>query len=111
MKLTDYIEKLKLKVLVGNPKGLEVDGIYVCDLLSHCIGKLNENDIWITVQNNINVAAVCHLAGATAILLPENIMPDDELYNKAKKEDIVILQSGKTAYQICGFSRELGVGD
>lgn len=100
MKLTEYIEKLNLKVLVGNPNDLEVDGIYICDLLSHCIGKINENDVWITVQNNINVAAVCHLAGATAVLLPEDILPDEELLAKAIKEEIVILQSEKTAYEI-----------
>ena len=99
--LSEVIEKLNFKILTGDPANLTVDGVYVCDLLSHCMGKINENDIWITVQNNINVAAVCHLAGASAILLPENIMPDEQLLQKAEIEKIVILQSDKTACQLC----------
>ena len=103
MNLTDIINELGFKVLSGNPSDKIVEGVYVCDLLSHCMSKVSENDIWITVQNNINVAAVCHLADAAAILLPEGISPDADLLNKAEKEEIVILQSEKTAYELCNL--------
>ena len=103
MKLTDIINELNFKVLSGNPAEKEAEGVYACDLLSHCMSKVSENDIWITVQNNINVAAVCHLADAAAILLPEGISPDKDLLEKAVKEEIVILQSEKTTYELCSL--------
>ena len=103
MKLTDIINEFNLTVLTGDAENVIVEGVYVCDLLSHCMSKVNENDIWITVQNNINVAAVCHLADAAAILLPEGISPDSDLLNKAIKENIIILQSEKTAYELCNL--------
>jgi len=103
MKLVDIINSLGFTVLSGSPEDKIVEGVYVCDLLSHCMSKVSENDIWITVQNNINVAAVCHLADATAILLPENISPDAALLEKAVKEDIVILKSEKNAYELCNL--------
>ena len=103
MKLVDIIDSLNLKVLSGNPENTVADGVYVCDLLSHCMSKVSENDIWITVQNNINVAAVCHLADAASILLPENISPDSDLLKKAEQEKIIILQSEKTAYELCNL--------
>ena len=103
MKLIDIINEFGFKILSGDVDDKIAEGVYVCDLLSHCMSKVSENDIWITVQNNINVAAVCHLADAAAILLPEGISPDADLLNKAIKEDIIILQSEKTAYELCNL--------
>jgi serine kinase of HPr protein (carbohydrate metabolism regulator) len=102
LKLNEIIEKLDLEIITGGiSEDKTVSGVYVCDLLSHCMGKIRENDVWITVQNNINVAAVAHLAEAAAVIFPENITPDENLLKKAEFEGIILLRSAKTAYELC----------
>jgi hypothetical protein len=101
MKLNEITEKCGLEIITGEISNKTVSGVYICDLLSHCMGKIRENDIWITVQNNINVAAVAHLAEAAAVIFPENIAPDENLLKKAEIEGIILLRSAKTAYELC----------
>jgi hypothetical protein len=101
MKLSEITEKCGLEIITGVLSDKTANGVYVCDLLSHCMGKIGKDFLWITVQNNINVAAVAHLTEAAAVIFPENISPDENLLKKAEIEGIILLRRAKTAYELC----------
>ena len=107
MKLSVLAEKLGLKALTsGDLSEREVSGCYIGDLLSWVMGKAVSGDVWITIMNNINIVAVASLTDCACILLCEGVCVDKQIIDKANSQDIIILQSDKTAYElatlICG---------
>jgi len=107
MKVSEITEKLNL-TLVTKPDHTDRDitGCYIGDLLSWVMGRANSGDAWITIMNNINIVAVASLTDAACIILCEGVDADDEIVNKANSEDIIILKSEKTAYEI---AKEIGI--
>ena len=101
MKLSELTKKLNLKVLTNADfADREADGCYIGDLLSWVMGRVKENDVWITIMSNINIVAVASLTNAACILLCEGVLPDENVINKANAEDIIILGSDETAYEL-----------
>lgn len=101
MKLSHLAEKLGLKALTdGDLSEREVSGCYIGDLLSWVMGRASSGDVWVTIMNNINIVAVASLTDCACILLCEGVCVDKEIINKANSQDIVILQSDKTAYEL-----------
>lgn len=78
----------------------EINGAYMGDLLSWVMGRAENDNIWITIMSNINIVAVASLAGVSCILLCEGVTPEESVINKANAQDIVILKSDKTAYEL-----------
>ncbi|SMC55593.1 hypothetical protein [Papillibacter cinnamivorans] len=78
----------------------EITGCYICDLLSWAMGRCRSGDMWITVQNNLNVAAVAALTDAACVLIPEGIEADPALVEKAGAQEVVILSGQGTSYEI-----------
>lgn len=106
MKVSELIEKLALSVKAAG-EDREIKNCYVGDLLSLAMSHLSEGSLWVTVQTNINTAAVASLTEAACILLPEDLSPDENTKNKAETEGIYILSSERTAYELCGEIRDL----
>ena len=107
MKLSVLAEKLGLKALTsGDLSEREVSGCYIGDLLSWVMGRASSGDVWVTIMNNINIVAVASLTDCACILLCEGVCVDKQIIDKANSQDIIILQSDKTAYElatlICG---------
>ena len=101
MKLSKLIDELDLKVFSGeNCLDREASGCYIGDLLSLAMSKAQEGNVWITIQTNINVAAVAALTDAACVVIAESFEPDAAALEKAKAENIVILGSDKTAYEL-----------
>ena len=99
-------EKLGLKQIAGNDEIKKVSGMYICDLLSLVMSRARNNDVWVTVQTNINIVAVAHLTEVSCIIIPENIAVDNNTIVKANDEGILIYQSDKTAYELAAaFSK------
>lgn len=100
MRVSELIEKLDLNVVVlGQDK--EISGGYTGDLLSLAMSHVEADNIWITVQTNINIVAVACLTDAACIILPEGLMPDENTKIKAESEKIYILSSDKMAFELC----------
>lgn len=104
MNIARLAEELGAKVLSGSDGALssEVGGGYCGDLLSWVMGRANPGDAWITIMSNPNVAAVAHLSGAACVVLAEGVAPDDGLLTRAASEDIPLLASDKSAFELCG---------
>lgn len=77
----------------------EVSGCYIGDLLSWVMANAEEDNVWITIMSNVNVAAVAKLTDVACVLMCENVSPDDECLQRAKEQGIVILKTPLSAYQ------------
>lgn len=101
MKISDLINALELEVLNQGDTSKKIDGCYCSDLLSHCMSNISENNIWITVQVNINIVAIAVLTELSAIIISQDMPVDDVVLNKAKEENITILRSALPSYELC----------
>ncbi len=108
MKVSDLIQKLDMTLLT-NPEipDREITGCYIGDLLSWVMGKAQQGDAWITIMSNINIVAVASLTDAACIILCEGVLAEESVIDKANSEDIIILKSDKTAYEIACSLRDL----
>lgn len=100
MTTKDLEKALGLVKIAGGDTVKEVSGMYICDLLSLVMSKARQNCAWITVQTNINIVAVAHLADISCIIIPEGIAVDNNTIVKANDEGILIYQSQKTSYEL-----------
>ena len=91
------------------PKDTEVTCGYTCDLLSWVMAHWKAGMAWITVQTHMNVIAVASLMEMAAVIIPEDIEMEEATLAKAKDEDICVLQSSKTAYELCALMAQAGL--
>lgn len=91
------------------PKTAEVTCGYTCDLLSWVMAHGKAGMAWITVQTHMNVIAVASLMEMAVVIIPEDIEMEDATLAKAKEEDICVLQSSKTAYELCAIMAKAGL--
>ena len=82
---------------------------YCGDFLSNIISRATDSCAWLTVMNNVNVAAVATLIDCACIILCEGTEPDEALYARAGALGIWILGTGenvfeaaKTVARLCG---------
>ena len=109
MKISELIEKLNLERLTSADfQDRDVTGCYIGDLLSWVMGKAKPGDAWITIMNNINIVAVAELTDVSCIILSEGVSAGEDILKKADGEDIIILKSDKTSYELAvALSKEL----
>ncbi len=91
------------------PKDGTVSCGYTCDLLSWVMAHGRAGMAWITVQTHMNVIAVASLMEMAAVIIPEDIEMEEATLQKAKEEDITVLQSSKTAYELCALMAQAGL--
>ena len=101
MKLSEFINALGLKVLTKSEyDDREITGGYAGDLLSWVMGRAQSGNVWVTIMSNINSVAVAALTDATCILLSEGVVPEQEVIDKANAQDVVILSSELSTYEL-----------
>lgn len=86
-----------------------VSGCYIGDLLSLAMSKVQKDNVWITIQTNINIAAVAALAEAACIICCDGFKPDENTQKKANLEGIPIYTSEDSAYNLARMLVENGV--
>ncbi len=91
------------------PTDTEVTCGYTCDLLSWVMAHGKAGMAWITVQTHMNVIAVASLMEMAAVIVPEGIEMEAPTLAKAREEDICVIQSDKTAYELCALMAEAGL--
>ena len=82
---------------------------YVCDLLSWVMAHGDSGMAWVTVQTHMNVIAVAVLSEMACVILPEGIDMEAESLEKAISEEMIVLQSPLTAFDICGRMAAKGI--
>jgi Na+-translocating ferredoxin:NAD+ oxidoreductase RNF subunit RnfB len=111
MTVNDLVASFGLQVAAGE-KGLErrVEDGYCGDLLSEIMANAPEGCVWLTIQGHQNIVAVAVLREMAAIIITCGQTPDDETLQKANQENIPILLSADSAYQLAGRLYATGVG-
>lgn len=87
----------------------EVTCGYTCDLLSWVMAHGAAGMAWITVQTHMNVIAVASLMEMAVVIIPEGIQMEEPSLEKAREEGIHVLQSEKTAFEICAILSRNGL--
>lgn len=110
MKLSELIEKTGFEFSSDDVRGdCEVTGCYIGDLLSLAMAKVEEGNVWITIQTNVNIVAVASLKEAACVVIADGYQPDDMAKAKAEAEDIIILTTELSAYDAAKALASLGV--
>ena len=111
MTVREICDKLEAKVLTdSNGLEKEVKGAYICDLLSWVMGYVKKGDAWITIQSHSNIVAVASLLELSCIIVCEGADVEETII-KAGSEDIPILLSQKSAFELVKGLIESGVGN
>jgi hypothetical protein len=110
MKLCDLIENLSLEVKTsGTDLTREVTSGYVSDMLSDVIANAKAGSVWVTFQSHLNIVAVASLKGIAGIILVSNRVPADDTLKKASMENIPIMTSSLSAFELVGRLYTLGL--
>ena len=107
MTVKEIIEKLDLKCLNEANFDAEVSGAYASDLLSDVMGNARSGQVWVTMQTHKNVTAIASLKDIPAVIIVRDGVPDEDMLEHAKDEDICILVSHDPTFQVCGKLYEL----
>jgi len=102
MKLEKIMESAKLS-LASDDMELpdEFDGVYIGDLLSRAMSRVEAESLWITIMNNINVIAVASLSDAAAVILCEDVRLTEDALNAALSKEVCVLYSPLSAFELC----------
>lgn len=110
MTIQEIVKALPLKVVTGQSSlNKEVSGGYASDLLSNVMGQAHAGNLWVTMQGHQNIVAVALLAGLTAVIIAGGVEPEQEAVRKAATEEIVILTTTLSAYEVVGRLYQLGI--
>ncbi len=103
MELMSIVKTLGLKIMSGEDKmQTTVRGGYTGDLLSDVMANSREGDIWITRQVHQNIVAVASLKDLAGIILVQGCEPAKETLEKGRQEDIPIMVSSLSAFELTG---------
>ena len=100
MTVKTIAEKLGLIFLCGESLAERpVSGCYCGDLLSWVMSRAQEGDAWLTVMGNINSIGVAVLADIACIILTEDAAFDLPALEKARQNEVIVLQTEKNTYE------------
>ncbi len=98
MKVAELADKAGYTVF-SEGEDREIENGYCGDFLSNIISRAPDSCAWLTVMNNVNVAAVATLIDCACILLCEGVAPDDALLARAKMQNIWLLGAKENVFE------------
>ncbi len=101
MRVSEIADKIGLEVLCEGDMSRSIDGCYCSDLLSHCMSNIDSDNLWVTVQVNINIVAIAVLTELSAIIIAQDMSVDESVIAKAEEEKVTILRSTLPSYELC----------
>lgn len=111
MNLQNIIETLDLKVLTEAKDFTSIlpTSGYASDLLSCVMAGAQHQGIWVTLQAHINVVAVAALLELSAVILTEGAQPEPAMLEKANQQDIILLATPLSTFEVVGRLYQLGL--
>lgn len=80
-------------------KNQKIEDFYACDLLSWIAGHIHcENTALITINSSFTVIAVASLFNIPCIIFCDNVLPKQELIDKAIEENITLFTYPFSSY-------------
>lgn len=108
MTVEEFAEKSGYAVF-SRGENREIESGYCGDFLSNVISRAPDSCAWLTVMNNVNVAAVATLIDCACIVLCEGTEPDEAFAARAKELSLWVLganenvfEAAKKAAALCG---------
>ena len=102
MTVENLKDKLNLEIICdGNGLNCEIEGCYATDLLSLAMANVEKNNIWITVQTNMNILGIAALAESACVVIAQGMNIPQSVVDKAKEENICLLRSESPVYELC----------
>jgi hypothetical protein len=104
LSVDELIQKIKITNLTPDLDTTKtiIENGYVSDLLSDVMGSAQPNQIWITIMRHLNTIAVASMTGIPVIIFAKDIIPEQSVIDKAREEDIVLLTSPLTVFELSG---------
>ncbi len=103
MDIGTIAKKLNLEVRSASDRlKNNVTGGYTGDLLSDVMANSHAGDIWITRQVHQNIVAIATLKEHAGIILVNSCEPAKETLEKAIQENVPILVSNMSAFELTG---------
>ncbi len=90
MKVKELAEQADY-VVFAEGEDREIESGYCGDFLSNIISRAPDSCAWLTVMNNVNVAAVATLIDCACIILCEGTEPDEALLARARALPVWVL--------------------
>lgn len=110
MKLSAVVKEFGLEVKAGSGNmDQEVTGGYVSDLLSDVLAHAEDGVLWITLHIHQNIVAVASHKGLSGIVLVQGRQPEKETIAKATEENIPIMVSSLSAFELVGRLYKAGI--
>ncbi len=110
MQLKDVTEDLNLAVKTGKDQlEREVTGGYAGDLLSDVLANSRKGNVWVTLHTHANIVAVASAKELSGIIIVNGRIPEEETLRKAEEENIPIMISSLSTYNVVCRLYELGV--
>ncbi len=110
MKVQELMELLDASCLTSDVDlEAEISCGYSCDLLSWVLAHGKAGMAWCTVQTHMNVIAVSVLMEMACVILVEGVEIEEPALKKAIMEEMPVLLTKKTAYEVCVLMGQAGV--
>ena len=93
----------------GKDPDRTVERVFCCDLLSWVLAHGKQGMAWCTVQTHVNVIAVAVLMEMACVILVEGVEAEPASLKKAQDEDMPVLATSKTAYEVSVLMGQAGV--
>jgi predicted transcriptional regulator len=111
MNTKEIVERLGLSVRCGeNRLDQEIKGGYAGDLLSDVIANSKQGNVWVTLQVHVNIVAVAVLKELAAIIIVQGREPAEDTVMKAREQNVPILVSRLSTFEVVGKLYQLGIG-
>ena len=95
-------DKLNLEVVCpGAGLNAEINGCFATDLLSLAMGNVEKDNIWVTVQTNMNILGIAALAETSCVIIANGMSIPDAVVQKAHDEGICLLKTELPVYELC----------
>lgn len=110
MLVQEMVDILQAEVIAGGAKvDNEISGGYASDLLSNVMSQAQLGNVWITMHAHQNIVAVASLLGLSAVIIAGHVQPDKETVNKANAEEIPLLITALSVFEVVGLLYSKGV--
>ncbi len=111
MTVKQLADKLGLKIYTGEDAAAErqICGCFIGDLLSLAMSKTQSDNVWITIQTNVNIVAVASLTDCACVIVAEGFCPEENTLSTAEVQDVIVLGSELSVYDIAKKLAEFGI--
>lgn len=110
MNVQEMVELLHAEVIAGaSNMGNDISGGYASDLLSNVMSQGKNGNVWITMHGHQNIVAVASLLGLAAVVIVGNVQPDPQTIQKADEEEIPLLVTALSAFEVVGLLYSKGI--